>query len=55
MSIDIRESREKYIKMLEKVVEAARGLFNLCENDIGMDKPELTDLRVAFKELDGEK
>ncbi len=40
-----------HCEKLEEVVEAAKGLFNLCENDLGMDKPELTALRCALKKL----
>lgn len=50
---ELKSARDKIAK-LEKVCEAARGMFELCENDIGMDKPQLTNLRIALKEL-GEK
>lgn len=39
-------------KKVAAVVDASRLLFDLCENDIGMDKTELTELRQALKELE---
>lgn len=41
-----------YVRRLERVRDAAKQLFDICEHDLGMDKTELTMLRGALKACD---